>query len=486
MTHPIIVWFRQDLRLTDHLALCEALSQGRPIIPLYILEEGEAWPLGGASQWWLHYSLEALSKDIQKRGGSLILRRGDPLQVLRQVIQESGATGVFWSRRYDPSGIRTDSHIKETLKSQGLDVRSFNSHLLVEPWTLQTKQGLPYQVFTPFWKACLAFLNPEAPLGAPEHIPTYSVASDPLSSWALLPTHPDWAQGLRETWHPGEKGALDRLDAFLDHHVESYKDKRNYPATNATSMLSPHLRWGEISPRVIWHRLHTVMAHDSKTHQGGQSFLSEMGWREFSYHLLYHFPFIPEKPLRASFEVFPWQEAPDLLKAWQQGLTGYPIVDAGMRQLWRTGWMHNRVRMLVASFLVKDLLLPWQKGEEWFWDTLVDADLANNSASWQWVAGCGADAAPYFRIFNPVLQGEKFDPEGHYVREWIPELANLPKDLIHKPWTASKQRLASYGVILGQTYPYPIVDHDQARHRALQLFQTLKKPREGDSRGGDE
>lgn len=482
MTAPIIVWFRSDLRLNDNPALEAALLQGKTIIPLYILED-EDWPLGGASRWWLHHSLVSLERSIAQRGGKLILRRGSTSQILKEVIKESGAQSIYWNRRYTPWGIATDTQLKNTLKEAGVEGRSFNSHLLWEPWTIKTKQGLPYQVFTPFWKACQTSLSPDLPIPAPDHIPCVSLPSDSLPSWSLLPTHPDWSSGLKETWHPGEEGALDRLDHFLEMVLERYHESRDYPNCEGTSQLSPHLRWGEISPRLIWHRVHSLMAHDSKTHEGGACFLKELGWREFSYHLLYHFPSLPHKPLKSSFQAMPWVDEPDFLKAWQRGHTGYPIIDAGMRQLWHTGWMHNRVRMLVASFLIKDLFISWQEGEEWFWDTLVDADLANNSASWQWVAGCGADAAPFFRIFNPVLQGEKFDPKGEYVRQWVPELAKLPSNLIHKPWQGNKEHLASWGVVLGQTYPMPIIDHDRARKRALGVFQGLKNPREGDFTG---
>jgi deoxyribodipyrimidine photo-lyase len=470
---PIIVWFRQDLRLTDNPALRAAAESGRPLVPVYIRDDAAAgaWAPGGASRWWLHGSLTALAKELGDRGATLILRSGPAAKALAKLVEETGAGAVTWNRCYEPTAIERDTHIKTALQKKGIAATSHNAALLFEPWTIKTKAGEPYGVFTPFWRACLAQDEPPKPLPAPRTLDGFGgkLASDELESWALLPKKPDWAGGLRETWTPGEHGAAKRLTAFLNHALGTYKSGRDRPGEVGTSRLSPHLHFGEIGPRQIWHR---VRAMEPSRH--ADTFLTELGWREFSHHLLYHRPALPDDPLRPAFGKFPWRKDKAALKAWQRGRTGYPIVDAGMRELWQTGWMHNRVRMIVASFLIKDLLLPWQDGEAWFWDTLVDADLANNAASWQWVAGCGADAAPFFRIFNPVLQGEKFDPDGDYVRRYVPELAKLPADAIHKPWEADEDVLRKAGVALGNTYPAPIVDHGEARKRALAAFAAVR------------
>lgn len=471
---PVIYWHRHDLRLQDNPALQAAIATQRPLIPVYILEPMPVRQEGGASKWWLHHSLSALSDDYRKRGVTLLFFQGDARGLIIQLCQETGADQVFWNRRYDQEGIGIDKEIKAHLKAQDLSCQSFNSHLLFEPWEIKNGAGNPYQVFTPFWKNCLEQI-PSPPLSSvPEQLcGGQHKAGDDLADWQLLPNKPDWAQGLRETWQPGEVGAYQRLMHFLEHALATYKEDRNRPDLPHTSLLSPHLSFGEISPRQIWQATKQFLALHPECEIGAACFLSEIGWREFSYHLLYHFPKMPTQPLREKYNRFPWQDNPAFFKAWTKGLTGYPIIDAGMRQLWHTGWMHNRVRMIVASFLVKDLLISWQDGEKWFWDTLVDADIASNSAGWQWVSGCGADAAPYFRIFNPILQGEKFDPYGSYVRQWVPELQGLPDTLIHKPWTASKERLAAADVYLGRTYPAPIVDHDKARSLALQALQSL-------------
>jgi len=477
---PTLLWFRLDLRLSDNPALDAAIDRGRPIVPVFVLDDADAgdWRPGGASRWWLHHSLAALDGELKDLGSILVLKRGTAESELDALIEETGADAVFWNRRYEPWAIARDKDLKERLKRQGLEVQSFNGSLLNEPWELQTGQGGPYKVFTPYWKAVRAKGGIAAPSKAPKSLPLpeKSVSSDTLDDWGLLPTKPDWAGGLRETWTPGAAGAAERLAAFLDSDVFDYKARRNTPADNGTSGLSPHLHFGEISPRQIWHAAiaKSEAEHGSPMARGVETFLSEVVWREFSYNLLYHFPELPKDPLKAEFADFPWASNAEGLRAWQKGETGYPIVDAGMRELWSTGWMHNRVRMIVASFLIKDLLVPWQDGEAWFWDTLVDADLASNSASWQWVAGCGADAAPYFRIFNPVLQGEKFDPDGNYVRRWVPELGRLPNKDIHKPWEAKADVLDDAGVKLGRDYPKPIVDHKRARDRALSAYQEIK------------
>lgn len=475
----VIVWLRKDLRLSDHPALMAATQIGVPIYPLYIWspDEEQPWAPGGASRWWLHHSLESLDKLLRTKGSRLIIREGRARKVLDSLLKETGADTIFWSRGYEPQRLAVDKQIKTHLRDAGYTVKSFNAALLHEPWTITNKSGLPYQVFTPFWKACLAQPEPAEPLPVPNKIPAPATwpESLPLDALELLPKVA-WAKGLYEAWTPGTHGAEAQLDAFCDEIMARYKDGRDRPGMAGTSRLSPHLHFGEISPRQIHHAVHTATAHqDTKgLLQGAEHFLREVGWREFAHHLLFNFPQTPEQPLRPEFMDFPWTFDAPQLQAWQRGETGYPIVDAGMRELWATGWMHNRVRMIAASFLVKDLLISWTHGAAWFWDTLVDANLANNTLGWQWTAGCGADAAPYFRIFNPVLQGKKFDGDGTYVRRWIPELAKLPDEDIHAPWDASDAVLRDAGVVLGKTYPRPIVDHKAARDRALEALASTK------------
>jgi deoxyribodipyrimidine photo-lyase len=473
---PALVWLRNELRVADNPALSAAADSGRPVPVLYVLDDETAgeWALGGAARWWLHKSLEALGSALHERGVQLIRRRGRAEQVVPAVAEALGAGAVFWNRRYEPWAKAADAALKATLKDQGLDVRSFNGALLVEPWDMETKTGGPYKVFTPYWRALKNRIDDPDPLPAPGPMPpARSIASDELARWDLLPSQPDWAGGLREAWTPGEAGAHKRLEAFASSALDVYDDERNRPDHDGTSRLSPHLRFGEISPRQIWRRVSQARAAGGSD-TGAESFLSEIGWREFSYNLLHHFPDFPDGNFQKKFDAFPWKDDAAGYKAWTKGQTGFPIVDAGMRQLYATGWMHNRVRMITASFLIKDLLVDWRRGEAWFWDTLVDADLASNSAGWQWTAGSGADAAPYFRIFNPVSQGQKFDPNGDYVRRWVPELARLPKKYIHAPWTADSAMLADAGVVLGRTYPKPIVDHAEARKRALAAFDAIK------------
>jgi deoxyribodipyrimidine photo-lyase len=475
MSEPLLLWLRRDLRLADHPALRAALDERRPIIPVYILDDETPgpWKIGGASRWWLAGSLRALGADIEKCGSRLILRRGETSAVLAELSRETGAKAVYFTRGYEPWMVRLEASLADALERSGVACRSFPGHLLNEPEALRNKSGEPFKVFTPYWKAALATEPPPAPLPAPKAIahPAKWPKSDDLDSWKLEPTKPDWAGGMRKTWTPGEAGARQRLHAFIGEALSGYASGRDTPGVDGTSRLSPHLAFGEISPRQCWHTLHA--AGEDGARKGADAHIRELYWREFSYHLLYYFPHLPNEPFRPAFAAFRWRKDAKALRAWQKGETGYPIVDAGMRQLWAIGWMHNRVRMITASLLIKHLLIPWQTGETWFWDTLVDADLANNSASWQWVAGSGADAAPYFRIFNPVLQGTKFDPDGAYVRRWIPELASLPDAHIHAPWRAPASVLAAAGVTLGKTYPHPIVDHDVARKRALAAYQQL-------------
>ena len=479
---PSLLWFRQDLRLADNPALRAACARGEAVLALYILDDetAGAWRAGGAARWWLHHSLAALDRDLQRLGATLCLRRGKAAEILPALAAETGAGAVYWNRCYEPWAIARDKVLKAQLRDSGLTAESFNGALLHEPWTITNGQGAPYKVFTPFWKALLAAAPPPAPEAAPERIDGLTgVASERLDDWALLPTKPDWAGGLRETWTPGEEGAATCLDTFLDQAAEGYPDQRDRPDRRGTSRLSPHLHWGEISPRQVWHAGQRAIAAGTHSERGVMAFLRQLGWRDFSHVLLYHWPDFPEQSWRSAFDAFPWREDEAAFTAWCRGRSGYPIVDAGMRELWHTGWMHNRVRMIAASFLIKDLLIPWQRGEAWFWDTLVDADLANNAAGWQWVAGSGADAAPYFRIFNPVTQGEKFDPEGAYIRRWLPELAALPDAVLHKPWEASEDVLGKAGVTLGESYPRPIVDHKAARQRALAGYETVKKKAAG-------
>jgi deoxyribodipyrimidine photo-lyase len=467
---PVILWFRDDLRIADHPALAAAARVGAPLLCLYVLDEGGARPLGGAARWWLAGSLRALDRDLQKKGNRLVLRRGVATRVVPALATEVGARAVHWNRRYEAQGIAADDGVAAALRQSGIAVETHHANLLVEP------TDKPPKVFTPFWRRMCVGAPPRRPLPAPARLAAApDVTSERLNDWQLEPTRPDWAGGLRATWTPGEAGARERLDQFLHEKIVGYASRRDRPDDEATSRLSPHLRFGEISPFQVWQAALFVAEKDQRIRRDIEKFLSELGWREFSYHLLHGFPALASRNLQDRFDAFPWSGDVSVLRAWQRGLTGYPIVDAGMRQLWQTGWMHNRVRMVVASFLVKHLLINWTEGERWFWDTLVDADPANNPASWQWVAGCGADAAPYFRIFNPILQGEKFDPEGRYVRAFVPELARLPNAVVHRPWTAPPMMLREAGITLGETYPEPLVDHAQARQRALAALERLKK-----------
>ena len=478
---PVLLWFRQDLRLADHRALAAAIASGQPIIPVYVLDDETPgdWRMGGASRWWLHQSLVALHQDLESLGSRLVLRRGKSIDILEALAEETGADAVYATRCYEPWARKLEEDIATHSKSRAWTFHRFAGGLLFEPEVPKTKAGDPFKVFTPFYKACLAMEPPKPPLARPKDdlpSPTDWPASDDLDDWALLPSKPDWAGGLREAWEPGEAGAEKRLARFLDEAMAGYSEKRNRPDVEGTSRLSPHLHVGDISPHRCWQAVEDRMAENSGGGaRGARSFQRELVWREFSYHLLFHWPDLPTKAFRPEFEDFPWAADKKALEAWRKGQTGYPIVDAGMRELWQTGWMHNRVRMVTASFLIKHLLIHWKEGEAWFWDTLVDADLANNSASWQWVAGSGADAAPYFRIFNPMLQSKKFDPKGDYIRRYVPELAELPTEHLHAPWEAPEDVLKGAGVTLGETYPHPLVDHGKARKRALEAYDEIKK-----------
>lgn len=468
-----IVWFRQDLRIQDNPALTHAAQQKTPTLFLYIYDDTvpPEQTMGSAQRWWLYHSLKALDAQLRKRFDTpLILKRGKPLSILKTICQNTGITSLYWNRCYEPYSIERDQKIKAYFKGK-IDVESFNGSLLFEPWEVMNKSGNPFQVFTPFYKHASAHISPRSLEKSPDAIKGASkkLQSDDLETWSLLPQNPDWAQKFAAYWQPGEEGAHKKLRSFLTGRLQSYAAQRDVPSAQSVSELSPHIHFGEISPHQAW-----FGAKDTDTTQKNiDKFLSELGWREFSYYLLFHFPHISTENFNKKFDSFPWDKNTQMLTAWQKGKTGYPIVDAGMRQLWETGWMHNRLRLIVGSFLTKHLLHNWQHGAAWFWDTLLDADLANNSASWQWIAGSGADAAPYFRIFNPTLQSKKFDPEGTFIRKWVPELKNLSHNDIHAPWAVPEDILEKAGIILGNTYPYPIIDHQKGRARALQAFHQL-------------
>ncbi len=471
MAKPIVIhWFRQDLRVSDNPAFVAAVKAG-DVLPVYILDDTNAgeYRMGAASRWWLHHSLASLDHSLD---GKLSLFSGDAMEIILQLVNSHEVSAVCWNRCYEPWRIERDSRIKKALDKRGIKVESFNGSLLWEPMSLLKKDKTPYKVFTPFYrKGCLGQPQPREPLAAPGKVTFADVSSESLSleELELLPRIP-WDKQLEPHWQIGEDGAQQRLAEFIESGIDDYKEGRNFPSRLKVSRLSPYLHFGEISPNQVWHAIRAVGDDQNVDH-----FCSELGWREFSHNLLYHFPGLPRENLQVRFNNFPWQDNGEYLENWQKGMTGYPIVDAGMRELWQTGLMHNRVRMIVGSFLVKNLLLHWHHGERWFWDCLVDADLANNSASWQWIAGCGADAAPYFRIFNPVTQAQKFDPDGHYIRRYVPELAALPNKYLFSPWLAPDEILAEAGVKLGETYPGPIVDLKVSRERALEAFKATKQ-----------
>jgi len=479
---PALLWFRDDLRLSDNPALRAAIDRG-PLICLYIFDtSADRRPIGAAACWWLSRSLTALSGAIAAKGGELLILRGDPAELLPHIAQEADIGFVAWNRRYEGAAIELDKALKAELSSTGVAVESFNANLLNEPWQIATKADGPFKVFTPYWRAVRERGEPSAPLPTPGKLSKSKLPADlrkqalTVADLALEPTAPDWAGGLRESWTPGEAGAQERLGTFLDEAIAGYREGRDRPDKLSTSRLSPHLRFGEISPRQVWHATRAALetGNTPGSVADAEKFFSEIGWREFSYHLLFHNPGLATANFNSRFDAMSWVKDEAALAAWQKGLTGYPIVDAGLRQLWQTGWMHNRVRMITASFLIKHLLTDWRVGEAWFWDTLVDADPANNPASWQWVAGSGADAAPYFRVFNPVTQGEKFDPKGVYVRRFVPELAGLDDKFIQRPWEAPASALKQAGIVLDLDYPKPIIALDFGRRRALDAFSTLR------------
>ena len=476
---PCIVWFRDDLRLSDHPALHAASKTGAPVICLYVFDEARdvpnMRPLGGAARWWLAQSLRMLQESLNAIGSSLVLRQGPAAKIIAALARETHAGSVFWNEIAQAPHQAIADQLAAVLKEIGVSSQSFPGDLLVAPADIRNREDRGLRVFTPFWRRVLALGGPPEPLPAPDRLfPRPDLASDDLESCRLEPTHPDWAGGLRATWKPGEKSAQARLNAFLEGGIAGYASERDRPDREGTSGLSPHLRFGEVSPRQVWHAARFAAAERPALSGDIDKFLSELGWREFCRHLLFDEPDLATRDLQPSFDGFPWRHDEDGLRAWQHGQTGYPVVDAGMRQLWHTGVMHNRVRMVAASFLVKHLLIDWRFGEQWFWDTLVDADPGSNPANWQWVAGSGADAGPYFRVFNPVLQGEKFDPDGGYVRRWVPELARLPASVIHRPWSATSFELRAAGVELGKTYPAPIIDHKSGRERALAAYGRIR------------
>jgi deoxyribodipyrimidine photo-lyase len=477
--NPSIVWFRRDLRLADNRALAAALEHGGSVIPIFILPAKRgSWHHGEAVRWWLQASLQSLDGDLRARGSRLVLLRGSYLAVLRGLLVETGASAIFLNRLYEPEDVRLDAAVMKDVAAGGTKIESFDGSLLREPWTIHAKTGGPYRVFSPFHRVIVGAIPPARSSSAPRAIPAPKVwpRSNFIDDLGLNPTSAR-AAALRESCRPGERGAAELLDRFCRRPLREYPVDRDRPGRAGTSRLSPHLHFGEITPGRVFHAV--AKAASARREPGwlkaAEAFQRQLVWREFAHHLLHHFPDTPNAPLRAEFAAFPWRRNKKSLEAWQKGRTGFPIVDAGMRELWATGWLHNRVRMIVASFLVKDLLIPWSDGARWFWETLVDADLANNTLGWQWAAGCGADAAPFFRIFNPTVQGEKFDPQGEYVRRWIPEIAALPDEWIHRPSEAPREVLESAGVRIGGNYPAPVVDHAAARVRALAALASMRR-----------
>lgn len=470
-----LLWFRRDLRLVDNPALRAALAVGA-VTPFYILDEGpDVRPQGAAALWWLNRSLSALAADLQDRGSRLILRRGDPARLIPELAAETGATSVHWNDLFDPGLKERDDRLEARLAATGLSVGRCNGAYLLRPDEVTTRTGGAFSVFTPFWRAARPLVSDPGRIEPPARLPAPDAwpVSEALDSWGLHPVSPDWSAGFAD-WTPGEAGARERLGRFLARGLAGYGRARDFPAEPGVSRLSAHLHFGEISPFALWRGALNAVERGAAPETDAEKFLAELGWREFNAAISGRGRDLALTSFDSRFEAVAWRKSPHDLAAWRRGRTGYPIVDAGMRELWTTGWMHNRVRMICASFLAKHLLLDWREGEAWFWDTLVDADHASNAGNWQWVAGSGADAAPYFRIFSPMAQGAKFDPDGRYVRRWVPELARLPDRWLHAPWTAPPLVLDQAGIRLGETYPAPVVDHDFARARALEAYAVVK------------
>ena len=464
-----LVWFRRDLRLEDNPALDAALNAHARVVCVYVhaSREEAPWPPGAASRWWLHHSLQALQAQLSRRGAALVLRKGETHRELVALVKTVGASAIYWNRLYEPAAIARDTALKQSWQDAGIAAHSFNAALLCEPWQARTGQGGPYRVFTPYWRGVRAQLHAQPPLPAPQRVASTPAPGVPLDGLRLLPRI-RWDAGLQAAWQPGEAGAQRLLRRFLDAALAHYRDGRDRPDQEYTSRLSPHLHFGEIGPRQILWALLDPQQHAGFAAEQREAYIRELGWREFSHHLLYHFPHTPQRDLNTQFAAFPWAaDDHDALERWRRGRTGIPIVDAGMRELWHTGWMHNRVRMIVASWLTKNLRQHWLHGARWFWDTLVDADLANNTQGWQWTAGTGADAAPYFRVFNPVTQGLRFDPDGAYVRRWVHELADVPAPLVHQPWR-DPERLRGTG------YPEPMADIAASRAGALAAYASMR------------
>ncbi len=471
-----LLWLRQDLRLADNPALVAALARSERVLPVFVLDQAAAgdWAPGGASRWWLHHSLASLGRAFAERGTTLILRRGDAADIIPALARETGADSVQCGLPHEPWLRRLDERVSTALQADGRTLVPHRVATLFDLDAIRSKTGTRYGIYGPFAKACHALPEPDVPLPAPAHVPGPDMlpASDHLDDWNLLPTRPDWAGGLRDAWTPGEDGGHAHLRDFLSDRLDTYGASRNIPGDpRGTSMLSPHLHWGELSPTQVWHAARDAAATLQNPSGGFETFQNEVLWHDFSAYQLRHTPTLPEQPMRPAYSRMPWRDDEPGLRAWTRGQTGVPIVDAGMRQLWQMGWMHNRVRMITASFLVKHLLVAWQTGERWFWDTLVDADLATNAVSWQWIAGTGTDNQPFFRIFNPVTQATRFDPDGRYVRQYVPELARLPDRWLHCPWEAPRTVLDAAGVQLGVHYPVPVVSLETGRDRALQAFR---------------
>lgn len=488
-----LVIFDQDLRVQDNPALffaCQGASQDQQtILPIFIFDQVNKRPLGGASKWFLHQALKQLQHDLkQELALELLIFQGPSLKILSTLLDQKPISEIYFNRLYEPFNLKLEKQIKDLGQNRGLKVFDFKSYLLFEPNEIKNVSGKYFKVFTPFWKKCLRDWDiVKSPLpeikntNCKANLELQSLNTINLDNLNLISYQPDWSSGLKDFWVFNQKEILTRFSNFLHQHLGKYKEDRNFPFQAGTSKLGPYLHFGLISINQIVDLVKKHHRNHPEDKAGTACFLSELGWREFSHHLLYNFPELPKQNFKEQFNNFAWQNNPDFLKKWQKGKTGYPIVDAGMRELWHTGFMHNRLRMIVASFLIKDLLIDWRLGEEWFWDCLCDANLANNSAGWQWVAGSGADSAPYYRIFNPVLQGEKFDPLGEYVKKWLPELKNIPDRFIHSPWKLSDSELYRLGVVLGKNYPQRMVIHEQARNEALARYKAITKANQDDN-----